>query len=766
METAIRVLIVEDSPDDAERMLIELRRGGLAPEFRRVDNRQAMLDALRRESWDIVLCSHAVPGLGPDGALALVKEMGLDSPFIIISSGVGEECAVAALRVGRRDYVVKSDLKQLAPVVKRALLKAGIRREREQPEQALLRSEKLLRHTFEAIPGLLTVHDRALRVVLSNWHEHEYVTWEDRSGAPYCYVCYMHRDRPCEPCYVLEVFASGKPKHAEMTNSVDGRTREINAYPVFDESGDVVLVAQHVRDITDRKRAEEALRESEEFGSTLLNDSPNPIIVINSDGSIRYVNAALEKLTGFSSEELDGVKIPYPWWVKGTERRVANDFKIALRQGAQKLEERFQRRNGELFWVEITGTPVRSGGEFKYYLANWVDITERKRAEEALRRSEARLRQVAENAREWVWEVDADGLYTYASPVVETILGYEPEELVGKKHFYDLFHPDDREELRKETAVAFADGLSFSAFINRNVGKDGRIVWLSTSGTPVLDEHGNLTGYRGADTDVTWRKLAEEEAQKRQAEMAHVSRLNTMGELASGLAHELNQPLCAISSCVQACLRMLKSGAGNSEEVTDAMEDVVEQAERAGEIIRRLRNFVRKQEPKRAQLNINEVVEETVAFVEGEARRHDTAIRLELAERMPSVLADSIQIQQVVVNLARNGIEAISETEAGQGEIVISTSSTDGEMVTVAVRDTGRGLPPEELEQVFESFYTTKPQGLGLGLPLSRSIIEAHGGRLWVAPNPDQGVTFQFTLPVSTGVGDDGSRGNRVRRRR
>lgn len=241
---------------------------------------------------------------------------------------------------------------------------------------------------------------------------------------------------------------------------------------------------------------------------------------------------------------------------------------------------------------------------------------------------------------------------------------------------------------------------------------------------------------------------AEERARQQLAQLAHVTRMATMGEMASGLAHELNQPLCAIVNFVEACLEMLESGAGATEPLREIMVDVARQAERAGKVIHRLREFVRRREPQRAAVDVNRLVREAVELTKAEIRRDEVRTQLELPKRLPPVLADEIQIEQVILNLVRNALQAMQGVEPAKRVLLIKVVRRTGH-VEVSVRDSGCGIPEDVRDRVFEPFFSTKSNGMGMGLSISRSILEAHEGRLWVAPNRDRGTTFRFTLPIA-----------------
>jgi len=259
-----------------------------------------------------------------------------------------------------------------------------------------------------------------------------------------------------------------------------------------------------------------------------------------------------------------------------------------------------------------------------------------------------------------------------------------------------------------------------------------------------------------AHEDITERKYAEEQARQRQAELAHVARVSTMGEMATGLAHELNQPLAAIVSYAKGCIRRMRSGSAEEGDLLGALEQISRQAVRASEIIRRLRRFVRRGPPRRDRVGVNDLVREAVAFAEPESQQREIPVRLRLEQNLPAVEVDRIQVEQVILNLIRNGFEAIGGSETPERVVDIRTAADGAHRVHVAVSDSGRGLSADIAGRVFDQFFSTKRDGLGMGLSISKSIIEAHGGRLWATPNREWGTTFEFSLPAAEGgVVDD-----------
>jgi PAS domain S-box-containing protein len=381
----------------------------------------------------------------------------------------------------------------------------------------------------------------------------------------------------------------------------------------------------------------------------------------------------------------------------------------------------------------------------------WLIVKEedkRKLTEARLRESVERFRQVAETAGEFIWEVNAEGLYTYASPSVEKILGYTAEELVGKMHFYDLFVPSVQEKRKGAAFQVFAHRQTFRDFPIANVSKSGKIVLLETSGTPVLDADGNLLGYRGADTDVTARKQSELALGQQRNELAHLSRVSTMGVLTASLAHELNQPLSAILSNAQAGSRFLAAATPDLAEVRGALEDIAQDTKRAGEVIRQMRALVRKDDPHLEPLDLNRIITDIFRLLHSDMLVRKVRIALELDVELRPVNGDSIQLQQVMLNLVLNAFDAMKDVPEDGRTVIVRTRQLDAATIRVEVSDAGTGISPDRLANLFEPFRSSKREGLGLGLSISRSIVEAHKGRIWAENNPDCGATLYFTLPV------------------
>jgi PAS domain S-box-containing protein len=341
------------------------------------------------------------------------------------------------------------------------------------------------------------------------------------------------------------------------------------------------------------------------------------------------------------------------------------------------------------------------------------------------------------------------GLIEYVNPAFEKITGYTEADILGKgpKTLQSGRHGE--EFYRRLWGTILRGEVFHDTFINRR--KDGLLYYEEKTITPLKDEHGFVTHFISTGKDVTKRKLAEEHARQRRSQLAHVQRVSAMGAMATSLAHELNQPLAAIVNYAQGCIHRLRGDKARPAEFLTALEHIAAEGKRSGEIIRRVREYLRKGKPLLTRVDINQIVREAADLANPEARQKDIALYLELSEGLPPVLADAVQIEQVVLNLVHNAIEAIDGAQSPRREVTVQTHSDPKNGVEVTVRDTGPGIPVKNSERLFAPFFTTRPDGMGMGLSISRSIVEAHGDRLEVMSNPDGGAVFRFALSAVQG---------------
>jgi len=375
---------------------------------------------------------------------------------------------------------------------------------------------------------------------------------------------------------------------------------------------------------------------------------------------------------------------------------------------------------------------------------------------ESLRQSEEKYRVLAENIRDVVWTLDVDTRrFLYMSPSVRQLRGYSPEEIVDLP-FEASFLPETAEHFEGLIRQWAADVRSCKAgsdrFYTEEVEqpcKDGSTVWTEVVVSFYLNARTGHVEARGVSRDISERKRAQEAAARHQAAMAHLARLNVMGQMVTGLAHELNQPLTAIRNYVHYCKIVAQTGKETTIKLPEALDKVDQAATRAALIIQRLREFVRKQEPTRAPADMNRIIRESLDLMAPVLQHGQTRSVMQLARELPVVMIDPVQIEQVLVNLIQNAMEAMDKTPPGRRVITICTrAARDRATIHVEVRDCGCGIPPDRLALVFEEFHTTKVDGLGLGLAISKSIAESHGGKLTARPNPDGGTIFELVLPA------------------
>jgi len=413
-------------------------------------------------------------------------------------------------------------------------------------------------------------------------------------------------------------------------------------------------------------------------------------------------------------------------------------------------ETRFRRSDGEYRWFLVRAVPLRDehGNILKWY-GKLTDIEDRKRAEEALRRSEAYLAEAQRLTHTGSWAYKPGGEALYWSEENFRIWGFDPQgRPPGLETVHQRMHPEDRDREVEYAKKATRAGRDFVQEF-RIVLPDGTVRHIRSVGHLVLSASGELVEVLGTHVDVTERKRAEEALRQAQAALAHVTRLTTMGEMTASIAHEINQPLSGIVSNGSACLRWLAGNPPNLEEARDAARRIVRDGKRAGEVIARIRALAKKGGTPTGKLDINQTIREILALVGDEVKGKGAIVRTQFADDLSPVLGDRVQLQQVVLNLIMNGIEAMSSVEGRPRELVITTRNVEAGQVRVTIQDSGTGLEPQNLEKIFDAFYTTKPAGLGLGLSISRSIVQKHGGRLWATANDGPGTTFQFTVPKS-----------------
>jgi PAS domain S-box-containing protein len=483
---------------------------------------------------------------------------------------------------------------------------------------------------------------------------------------------------------------------------------------------------------------------SYEFLRTVLDSAPYPILVTELDSSISYVNPSFEKLAGFTAAELAGQKCPYPWWPaeKISEYEAANDE--GRKKDLNKLERLYVKKNGEYFWAVVYIAPVRSRGNIRSFIANWVDVTERKRTEAALQESETRFRMLSENSLSGIF-IFRHGCFSYVNPALAEMLGRSREELTTCD-VEMLVHPEDRESLNENLQKRLRGEQTHLPYTCRCLQGDAKVIWLEMLAARFED--GGQPSLLGTVLDITEQRQAEEEADRLRQIMTQVSRVNTLGELAASLAHELNQPLAAIMINAKTALRLMNDGRANPEELRGILKDIAHDDKRAGEIIRRMREPLKRGTLALELLEVRDLVEEIYPMVKADAALAGVTIELSLEPGLPRVKGDRTQIQQILLNLVVNALDSVKGLTAGHRWIEIRTGQENSRYIKVEVNDSGPGIPETHRKNLFIPLYTTKPDGLGIGLSICKNLVEAHGGRIWQENRTEGGARFTFTLPT------------------
>ena len=364
---------------------------------------------------------------------------------------------------------------------------------------------------------------------------------------------------------------------------------------------------------------------------------------------------------------------------------------------------------------------------------------------ENLHCSEQELRDVINAVPAHVWRTSPAGELDFMNERLQQFIGLSPGDILGW-NWQSVLHPDDRACFAAEWRAAVKDGRGNEDEV-RLRRADGKYCWFLIRNVPLRDEEGNVLKWYGSGVEIEDRKRAEQERQRLhqlEADLAHINRVSMMGELTASLAHEINQPIAAAAASALACVQWLRHETPDIAEASGAASKIARDVRRASDIIERVRSLYRGDTAKRDPVNVNEIIQDMIVLLRDAADRNSISIRTKLDLGLPMIAADRVQLQQVLMNLMLNGIDAMKDT---RGDLTVTSRRTEDGQILIAVSDSGAGLPVDWRERLFEAFFTTKPQGTGMGLCISRRIVESHGGRLWASDNPVRGATFQFTLP-------------------
>jgi PAS domain S-box-containing protein len=500
-----------------------------------------------------------------------------------------------------------------------------------------------------------------------------------------------------------------------------------------------------------RLEGQSGLPLDEQHLQTLVETIPTLVWRAKPDGNIDYINKRLLEYLGSPLEDIigwgwmdkvhpDDIAFKVQSWLSNLEAMTSHDANC-----------RFQGADGVYRWFNVRAEPLRDiGGRVQNWYGVLIDIDSQKKAEDASRESELKLREIIETIPSMLWSTSPDGEPTHINQRILEYSGFRLENF--RNHGWKEFiHPDDFPETERTFYNAIQTGEPYEA-VHRLRRADGQYRWHHARGEPLRDRHQRIIQWYGLSVDIDDGKQAENELRATQVQLARASQAATVAELSASIAHEINQPLAGIVASAQTCQTWLAGDNPNLPRGRAAIDRIVRDGNAAADIIRRIRDLFRQTAPAKTLLHINEVIDEVRRLAQDELSRKGISIELRLTRDLPAVLADRIQIQQVLINLIRNGAEAMEHADSHPKRLVIRSQCTDGSII-VDVCDSGSGLAHPE--KVFEPFYSTKPNGLGVGLAISRSIVQAHGGALRVQDNQPQGTVFSLTLPLRSEAQDD-----------
>jgi len=678
--------------------------------------------------------------------------------------------------------------------------------ERKRMEEALRETEQRYREIVD------NVQDAVFTIALDGTISFLNPAWEAITGLPRAdwvgrsFVSLVHSDDRSLTTERFETASRGEsPAPYQMrfkTGSDEYKIGHFVIAPRF-KDGEAVAVVGICRDITEHKWTEEELSRKAAVLQA-INDVFRETLTCETEEQLgKACLAVAERLTGsefgFLGELnreglMDTIAISNPGWdacnlavsdaryltknmpLRGIDRSTLREerSRIVNQEQIATHPDRLGVPDGHPPITAFLGVPLKHqektigmiglGNKPSGYDANdeeavkdlsvaIVEALRNKRTEASQAKSEQKFRGLAERSFDLVFMTDAQGVITYVSPATRRILSAAPDEVIGR-HFIEFLAESEVPRVSQLFAQRLK-GKDVGIIEMEVIAREGKRRFVELNSALVM-EGSEAVGTQGVIRDVTNRKLAEEQLREREKELVHLGRLSTMGEMAAGIAHELKQPLCAITNYATATSFRLQDATADSQELTDLLEKISAQSQRASDIINRLRGTVRKCEPRRSSTDMNELLNDLLKLVEHELRHEGVSVNLDMQENLPFVFADAIQIQQVVLNLIRNAVDAMRGSSSKQRQLTLITSVTDNDAVETCVGDNGIGLSEEIRGKMFDAFFTTKPEGLGMGLAISRTIVEAHEGRIWAAPNSPRGTMFRFVLPTAKGVPNHG----------
>jgi two-component system, cell cycle sensor histidine kinase and response regulator CckA len=752
----LRVLNIEDSEDDSFFLLRHLKGCGYQVEWERVDSIEGIKAALAEREWDILISDFQMPGLNGLIALEVLKESGLDLPFIVISGTIGEDIAIQAMIAGVNDYLMKDNLGRLAPAIERELQEAANRKARREAEKNLLKSEKRLQLALSA--GGLGVWEWNLQTDRVYW-------------SPECFEItrVTNFDNTFQSFKGLLHPEDAEFFMASLQDSIDHKKSCVAEFRLITTQGEILWLASSwqteydqdetplrligtVKDITEQKQSEAAIRESEEKFRALVEATTQYVWTAGPQLKIDELPKWWTGLTGQPTEEVGKwgwLEVLHP-----EDREIAKEnWKMAvLQKRSFHIDLRIFVKKGEYRYFAVRGVPIFTPeGSVSRWIGAMYDFTERKRSIEDLQQSEQRFRSLVSATAQIVWTADPNGvILTAHTPYGESLK--DAGKAIGEGWIFQI-HPDDKERVLAEFSAAIQSKTHYRCEY-RMLHTDNQYHYFIARGMPVFEKNSDVREWIGTLTDITESKLAEAELLKKEEQLRQAQKLESIGRLAGGIAHDFNNMLTVINGYSDLVIRSLSI----DNPIRRKIEEIRMAGKRSAEITNRLLAFSRRQILKNKVIDLNQLVSDTDIILDrliGE----DIQIVEDLCPNLSQIEADSGQLSQIIMNLVINSRDAMPHG----GIITIKTENVTldeefvnqnmgasvGNFILLKISDTGFGMDEETISHIFEPFFTTKEvgQGTGLGLSTVYGIVTQFGGYLTVSSNPGQGTTFNIYLP-------------------
>lgn len=629
--------------------------------------------------------------------------------------------------------------------------------ERKRAEEALRRTEQRYRALFEQSPfGILVVDPATVRFVEFNDAACRHLGYTPEEFRNMGIADIEAVETPDETsARVWQILTQGQVEFETQHRTKDGQKRNVVVTANVIELDGKKYIQSIFQDITERKCTERALHDCDERFRQVVNSIPVGVGVVDSQGQIVMVNNCWSEQFGYPPQELLGqtieILVPKRFQASHPAARAAYQSDPRPRPMGQGRDLFARRKDGSEFPVEIALQPFQFADD-AMTLAVVTDITARKQYEQALSESRERYELAIRGSNNGIWDCNIASNEHFFSERYCEMLGYDRAVLEREAHAWmDLVHPDDRDRIADRLRRHLEQHQPYDVELRMRT-QAGEYRWFHVRGQALWNFHGQATRMAGSMSDITERKALETQMVLLRDQLAHAARIATMGEMAAGIAHELNQPLGAISLYAEGLLAAVDAGVFSLPEARRQFTEIAQLAIRCGDVVRRLKQFATKKQHARSSTDLREVVPAVVSFLGHELRASATRCSVTLPDQPLRAMVESLEIQQVLINLVRNAIEAQSGAPPESRLVNLAVERAGDERVKISVTDRGPGIPPEQAERLFEPFFTTKASGLGMGLRICQTIVRAYGGDIEYSPGLNQGTTFTVFLPADKGL--------------